>query len=142
MALRTYDPKLVLITLGAIPISGTADGTFLNIEQAEDAFSMQVGSDGEATRTRSNNNSATITVTLMQSSASNDLLSTLHNLDLALPNGAGCAPLLVKDLSGRALFVAEKCWIVRAPSAEFGREAAAREWQLMTDDLKRFDGGN
>lgn len=142
MALRVYDPKLVIITLGSIPMSGFADGTFLNVDYNEDAFSLQVGSDGEGTRTRSNNNSARVSISLMQSSASNDLLSALHELDKAAPGGIGAVPLLIKDLSGRSLFVAEKAWIVKAPAAEFGREAAAREWVIETDDLKAFHGGN
>ena len=29
MAVRTYDPKQVIITVGGVPMSGFADGTFL-----------------------------------------------------------------------------------------------------------------
>lgn len=142
MALRVYDPKQVVIAFGAIPVSGFADGTFLNVEQNEDAFSLQVGTDGEACRSRSNNNSARITFTLMQSSLSNDLLSAQHELDKALPLGAGAVPLLIKDLSGRSLFTCQKAWIVRYPSAEFGREATGREWVIETDALIAVHGGN
>lgn len=142
MPLRQYDPKLVIITLGAIPLSGFADGTFLKIESNEDAFSLQVGTDGEACRSRSNNNSARLTFSLMQSSLSNDLLTAQHELDKAAPFGIGCVPLLIKDMSGRSVYAAEKAWIARRPSAEFGREASAREWTIDTDDLKALDGGN
>lgn len=142
MTAKQYDPKAVTIVVGTLPVSGFADGTFLRIEQNADAFSLQVGSDGEACRTRSNDNSATITLTLMQSSLANDLLSDLHALDKSLPAGAGCVPLQVKDLSGRSMFIAQQCWIKKAPAAEFGREAGPREWTLETDSLIAYHGGN
>jgi hypothetical protein len=142
MALRQYDPAKVLITLGNDLLSGYADGTFLNVEQNEDSYTLQMGTDGEGTRTRTNNESARITVTLMQSSASNDVLSALHELDKAIGFGAGCVPLLIKDFSGRSIFSAEKAWIVKPPSSEFGREATGREWMIETDKLIGFTAGN
>lgn len=142
MALKNYNPKLVLCTLGAIPISGFADGTFLKIERKSDAFNQKVGADGESCRTRTNDNSAKISVTLMQSSASNDLLSAQHSLDKALPAGLGTSALLIKDLSGRTLFEAAQAWIVKEPDQEFGKEAADREWVIETDNLIGLVGGN
>lgn len=142
MSLKQYDPKNVLITLGAIPVDGFADGEFVKIENNEDAFTLQVGTDGEATRSRSNNNAAKITITLMQSSLSNDLLSSLHNLDKAVPGGIGCVPLLIKDLLGRSLYAAATAWIAKRPSASFAREAGPREWVIETNELIPFDGGN
>lgn len=139
---KPYDAKQVLITLGAIPISGFADGSFVKIENNEDAFTLQIGTDGEGTRSRTNNDSATVTFTLMQSSLSNDLLSALHNLDKTLPGGGGIVPLLIKDLSGRSLYLAQTAWIKKRPSAEFGREAGPREWVVETDKLIPFDAGN
>jgi hypothetical protein len=142
MPLRTYDPSQVIIVFAGIPLSGFADGTFLSVEQNEDSFTLQIGTDGEGTRSKTNNRSGRVTFTLMQSSQANDLLSALHNLDIRSPNGDGIGPLLIKDNSGRSLFSAEKAWIVKPPTGEYGREAASREWIVETDHLILQHGGN
>lgn len=142
MALKSYDPKLVTITFGPVLVTGFADGQFLSIEQNEDAFALKIGSDGEGARARSNNNSARITITLMQSSLANDFLAAQHELDKTLPFGAGTVPLLIKDLSGRALFFAQNAWIVKYPTSGFDREVMEREWVIETDNLVNFPGGN
>lgn len=142
-ALKVYNPDQVQVVVAGIPVTkGWNDGPFLKIEQNEDSFTEQVGTDGEVTRSRTNNRTHTVTLTLMQSSDVNDLLSALHTLDINTPGGAGIGPLLVKDGSGRALYLAEKCWIKKPPAVEFGREAGPREWVISTNDLIRFDKGN
>lgn len=142
MPLRTYDPSQVTIVFAGIPISGFADGTFLSVEQNEDSFTLQIGTDGEGTRSKTNNRSGRVTLTLMQSSMANDLLASMHSVDLLSPSGDGIGPLLIKDISGRSMFAAEKAWIVRAPTGEFGREATSRDWVIETDHLIQSHGGN
>lgn len=142
MALSTYDPSQVAIVFAGIPITGFADGTFLNVEQNEDSFTLQVGTDGDGCRSKSNNRSGRVTFTLGQWSACNDLLSALHNLDVNTPNGDGIGPLLIKDLSGTSMYIAEKAWITKPPAAGFGREAESREWIIETLDLEQHHGSN
>jgi hypothetical protein len=132
-----------MIIAGGVPISGFADGTFLSVENNEDAYSLQVGTDGEAPRSRTNNNSARFTITLQQGSLGNAILSGLHTADKLAPGGVGCFPVLVKDLGGTSLYACEKAWIVKRPGAEFGRESGSREWIIETDNLAiAIDGGN
>jgi hypothetical protein len=142
MALHTYDPSQVAVVFAGIPINGYADGTFLNVEQNEDSFTLTIGSDGEGCRAKSNNRSGRVTFTLGQWSMANDLLSAVHNVDINTPNGDGIGPLLIKDNSGRSIYTAEKAWIVKPPAAAFGREAESREWVIETDNLIQFHGGN
>ncbi len=142
MTVQHYDPKSITIIFGPVLMSGFAPDTFLMVEKNVDIFSLQVGADGEACRTRSRNNSARMTVTLMQSSPVNDLLSALHEVDRAAPSGSGCLPFLVKDLVGRSLFAAELSWIVKPAPAEFGVEAGTREWVIETADLQTFVAGS
>jgi hypothetical protein len=113
-----------------------------NADQVQDSYTLQVGTDGEATRSRTNNRSHTITLTLMQSSDINDLLSAVHTIDINSAGGAGIGPLIVKDGSGRALYIAEKCWVKKPPAVEFGREAGPREWVFETNNMIRLDAGN
>lgn len=141
--LKIYGPDEVSIIFNGILVNeGLADGTFVKIEQDEDSFSLTVGTDGEATRSKTNNRSHTITFTVMQSSDCNDLLSAMHTLDINTPGGAGVGPLLIKDGSGSSIYVAEKSWIQKPPAAEFGREAGPREWTIRTNNLIRLDGSN
>jgi hypothetical protein len=140
MAVSTYDPKQVAIIFGGFSLSGFADGSFVTVERNEDAFTLQMGTDGEGTRSKSNNKSGRVTVRLMQSSESNAILSGIAKSD-ELSN-SGVQPLMVKDNSGASLYVAEQSWIVKMPSAEYDREASEREWIIETDSLQMFEGGN
>lgn len=142
MALRQYNSKEVIVTVGAIAIDGYADGTFVVAEKTEDTFGTTVGADAEVCRSRKNDERGKVTLTLMQSSQSNDLLSALHEADKALPAGAGTVPFLMKDLSGRTLVQAQNAWIVKPPSVEFARDPTNREWVIESDDLKILAGGN
>lgn len=142
MPAKVYNPKEVVIIFGPIIVTGFADGTFLSVEFNEDAFTLQVGTDGEGTRSKSNNESGRATFTLMQSSDSNDLLSALHGVDKSTPSGDGIVPLLIKDLQGTSLHSAETAWIVKGPTNEYGREAGPREWVIETDNLVSVTGSN
>ena len=138
--LLTYDPKQVTVIVGGNSISGFADGSFVKIERNEDSWTLQMGTDGEGTRSKSNNRSGKVTVTLMQSSDSNNILQGIATSD-ELTNG-GLVPILIKDGSGASLYMAEQAWSVKPPSSEFAREAGGREWVLETDSLQVFVGGN
>lgn len=140
MGFKKYNPADVSIIVVGIPISGYADGTFITVERDEDAFTKQIGTDGEVTRSKSNNKTGNATLTLMQTSASNALLSALHALDELSGNGVG--PFLMKDNSGNTVHAAQNCWIRKYPTSEWAREAGAREWVIDMDVLNSYEGGN
>ena len=138
--LKTYDfAKVAVIVAGNI-MSGFADGEVVTVERNEDAFSLQVGAEGEATRSKSNNRSGRSTLVLQQASESNAILSGLFKADELAGNGL--FPVLIKDNSGNSLHAAEQAWIVKPPAASFGMESGSREWVIETDNLQMFDGGN
>lgn len=140
MGVKTYNPSDVTVIVAGIPIEGFADGTFITAERRNPAWNLAVGSDGEGARSYSSDKSGTITLTLMQTSASNDLLQQLFNADERTGDGVG--PFLLVDRSGRTLIDAESCWISNQASAEFGREVANREWTIETEALNFNLGGN
>jgi hypothetical protein len=142
MAVKTYDPSHVSMFYGEIEVKGFAQDAGIAIAGDEDLWSLQIGVDGEGTRSKSSNRSATITVSLMQSSATNPLLQAASILDTETPGGTGGKPLLVKDNSGTSVFSAETAWIQKEPDAEFNREAGPREWVFRTDYLVPFHGSN
>lgn len=136
-----YDADQVVLSVFGARIGGYADGEFLRVEPEGPDFGDVVGTDGQVTRFKTGDRRATATVLLLQSSASNDVLSAVSNLDRDSPNGAGVGEFLVEDLSGRTLLRGQ-CWISQPPTVSFGREAGPREWTLRISRLERFDGGN
>lgn len=140
MSVRTFDPGQVIVSVGGVPMSGYADGTFLSVDRDEQMFTKVVGADGTTTRVKSNNRSGTMTLTLKQSSPSNDVLSAFAALDESV--NAGVVPILVKDLSGTTIFFSATGWIQKYPTAEFAKEISNREWIFDLADIDVFVGGN
>ena len=140
MSVKKYDPNKVTIVFGPVIIGGFQDGTFVSVDFNEDAYTLQIGVDGEGCRSRSNNDSATIIFTLGQWSETNDELSIIHNTDKL--TGFGIYPLMIKDENGTTLYAAETAWIRKFPMSDFDREAVSREWALETDKLNAFIGGS
>jgi hypothetical protein len=139
---HVYDPASLVVVFFGIPMQGFAEDSVVEVAYNEDAFTLQMGVDGDGTRSKTNNRSAQITVSLMQSSLVNDLLNQVHQLDLNSPNGLGIGPLLIKDLNGRSLHAADKAWIMKSPDAAYAKEAGAREWVIETASLVSSYGGN
>lgn len=114
-AVKTYDPKKVTFIFGPYIITGFAEGTFINIETNGDGITAIVGCDQEVVRTIAPGSLIkNITLTLLQSSDSNDDLTTLLNMDNQ--NGAGIVPLAIKDLSGRTTLMCDQAWIAKKPT--------------------------
>lgn len=140
MAVRTYNPKAVVITIGGVPMSGFSDGTFLEIVRDAPAYAKVVGADGTTTRVKSNNTAGTMTLTLKQSSPSNDVLSTFAQADYL--SDAGVVPILVKDLSGNSIYFSATGWIQKIPDSSFGPDVADRSWVIDLADTTMFVGSN
>ncbi len=137
---KTYDPKLVLVTIGGNPIQGYADGAFVSIVADEDAFTKVTGADGQTSRAKSNNTSARITITLKQTSPSNDVLNSIARAD-EIAN-AGVVPIQIKDLGGSTLFGAPDAWVAKKPDSEFSKEVGDRVWMIDTGSGNYEVGGN
>jgi hypothetical protein len=81
-------------------------------------------------------------IRLMQTSAANDALSALHELDRDAPNGAGIVPLYIRDRNGRSLHTAAEAWVQKAPDVSYDRTPTARVWEIGVAYLINFVGGN
>lgn len=140
MATKTYNPRRVIATFKGQQITGFADGTFVSATRNEDTFTLTVGSDGESARSHSPNKSGRVTFTLLQTSASNDVLQDAHDLDERTDLGTG--PILIKDLSGRTLIEADEAWVTKPADAERSKEIGSVEWVIECAELRQFNGGN
>lgn len=145
MAVKTYDPKKVLVVFGAIAITGFVEGNFISVESQGDGITAIVGCDQEVVRTIPPDAILkNIKISLLQSSDSNDKLSLIYDMDNQ--NGAGVMPLAIKDLSGRSLLVTDQAWIVKKPVMQRGKSASdgACEWmfQAVVPDEAFLIGGH
>lgn len=135
----TYDPKLVLLTLGEILISGYADGSMIEVARDGDSFTKYVGTDGEVCRVRNRNRSGSVTVHLAQTSLSNDALSALLAADELA--GTGVRPLQLVDMSGTTIIGADRAWIRKPADSPFGKDIQDRTWVIDCGHLQPLVGG-
>lgn len=139
MPVKQYDPKKVPIIFAGQLISGFADGTFLTIKRQTDTFSSMAGADGEVAVVQSADKRGEIVITLLQTSASNDILSAKFAAQEL--TGIVGEPFLAKDLLGTTIASSDACWIKKYADLEFGKEVSAREWTLECNPLLLLVGG-
>lgn len=140
MALQTYDPKLVIITYGGFTVTGVADKKFIEIEVPDHGFEGYVGAHGDGGRVLKNNKKGKCKITLHQWSTSNDLFSSLLDVDLLSLTGA--KDLAVEDVNGTSLFHAPGAYIMKRPTVGFSSESETREWELEFLDYSVFNIGS
>jgi len=140
MAVFSYDPKQVIISIGGVTMSGFTDGTFLEVVRDEPTWQKVVGADGYVTRGKTNNFSGTLTLTLKQSSPSNDVLSGYMAIDEA--TNQGIFPVLVKDLSGNSIYFSANSWVTQYANSTFGKDISDREWTIALAEADIFVGSN
>lgn len=137
---RTYDPKKVIITFGALTLSGYADGTFISIERSGAMFEKKKGADGSVDRINKNSFDFSVTLTIKQTSPANLALQAIATADQM--SNKGVLPLIVKDLAGNSLFTAPQAWISEDPKDEFSDSLSNREWKFETGPAVKVSGGN
>lgn len=140
LPVRTFDPKLVVITFGALSISGYAEGTFVSVNRSGDAFAKSKGAGGDIERVNRNQGDFEVTVTLQQTSPTNAELSAILAADQA--SNAGVWPLTIKDMLGQTLFFSPQAWIRKDPEWEDGDELNSRAWVFDTGIAGNLVGGN
>lgn len=138
--LKNYDPLAVTFSYKGIDVTGYQDGTFIDVERAEDSFTKHVGSSGEVARTQIRNRSGKITLTLMMTSPTNDLLMALAIVDEQ--TGLNYGALQIKDLHGNMQCQAHEAWVMKLPKVERAKEAGSVVWVFECSEIKIFAGGN
>ena len=140
LTVKTYDPKMVVITFGVIPISGYAEGTYVSVNRSGDAFEKSKGAGGDVERINKNQGDFEVTVTLQQTATVNAELSAALAADQV--TNAGVFPLTIKDLLGKTLFFAPQAWIRKDPEWEDGDDLNTRAWVFDTGIGANLVGGN
>jgi hypothetical protein len=126
----TYDPKKVIITLGGVPISGYADGSFVQVDPNSETWTKKVGADGEVVREFHNDNTHTFVITLLQTSLSNAYLRTVKNADKL--TGLGMLPLNFTDLNTMEEHFWPEAWVTTDPPVGRAKETTDTQWTIHT----------
>jgi hypothetical protein len=142
---KTYNAQQVIVTFAGIPMSEYGEDEFVRIKRSAPAFELTMGVDGKGTRNQRTDDSATIEVVLMATSPVNAMLTAVHAADKASKNGAGVAPLSIRDANsagGAELHFAAQAWISAEPEVTYKRGVAERVWTFMTDSLSSVHAGH
>ncbi len=137
---RTYVPEDITVSWKGILFQGFMDGTFVTATRDEKVWKKHTGAQGFTTRTHNANKGGKIICRIVQSSPTNDLLSTRLVNDEKFKNEVGS--FLLKDLRGTTLVSAPLAWLEGWADVEFGGDVAGREWVFDTGGLKKFIGGS
>lgn len=142
-SVKTYDAAEVILSIAGRKIeAGFDEGEFVTVEPASTSWKTKVGANGEVARAKTNNKMALVKVKLMQTSLGNNILSQLHNLDIASTNGAGVGEFLLEDPSGGMVLRAEHCWVQGLPKVGRGVEVGVYEWTVEIAALEGDIFGN
>lgn len=138
--LANYHTDKVLAAWNNINITGYANDTFIEVERDEDSFTTYVGSLGEVCRTKNLNRMGKITITLMASSAINDLLASAANTDE--DSGLDYGPISITDLNGNMVAFGAEAWVMKRPKIERAKESGTIQWVFAVAVLSMTEGGN
>ena len=128
MAVNAYKPGDLALTVGGYPISGYADGEFINIEQADEGTRLVVGADGEATYVVPADFSASITITLKQDADSNRVLGAMKAAESQV--AVTCNDNLGFNAFGKDAMVKQ-----HPGSTYVGKDLSNRAWIIMVPKL-------
>lgn len=135
----TFRFEDVTAVWNGVPIEGFAPDTAIEATRTTEAYRRVTGSGGASARASSGDRGGTVTFTLLQTSKTNAALTAFAVLDEQ--NGDGVGPLLIKDLGGNDVILAEAAWIQKRPDAMYGNTVQNRVWVLEADNLEILVGG-
>jgi hypothetical protein len=138
---RTYDPRKFIFLFGGVPIMGYDEGTFISVKPSASRFTRKIGCDGAVARSKSADRTHEITMTLLQTSLSNDYLTSIQVID-ELTN-LGVVPASLTDLNGDTVMAWGAAWIKDMPEVTGAKEVGARAWVFDTGQIAtEVIGGN
>lgn len=138
--MKQYDNKKVQVIVGVKVMGGFQKDSKIEVSRNADNFEMEIGNDGEGTINYLNDKSGSYKFVLQSASESNAYLSSLAIADEA--GGNITVPVMVKDGSGLSLHFSEQAKIRKMPDASYGMKADGVAWELISDVVTMFHGGN
>lgn len=133
--MQQYAADNVSVIANGVPLTGFAEGAFVDVARAVESATLYMGADGKGTMVINPNKSGTITVRLSQASLSNSVLSALEATKAVFP-------VIVKDTNGNSLHSGAKAFVSSMPTSVYAQELNGREWIITVEALIHFEGGN
>jgi hypothetical protein len=130
---RNYDPNLVYVSFKGVILTGWLDGTFVQIQRDEDAYSLEAGVGGDTAFVKNHRRTGVITITLMQTAPSNDTLAGFVNDDEIFSSGEG--EIFVKDGNGNTLAEDPSARIAKMADVSYAKGIEGREWRFLCPRL-------
>lgn len=139
----SYDGSEVFVTIGPLLLTGFSDGDSIKARKNANFYESRAGLDGSVGRARVTDKRGQIELHLLQTSAANDELSALMNLDSLTQDGKAVYPVSVTDFSGRTVIAAGQAWLYQLGDVAFStNEVGERIYTFECADLKFSLGGN
>ena len=133
--MQQYSADNVSIIVDGTPITGFAEGAFVDVARAVESATLYMGADGKGAMVINPNKSGTVTIRLAQTSLSNAFLTALEAVKSVFP-------IIVKDTNGNSLHTGAKAFISSMPTSSYAQELNSREWVIMVESLIHIEGGN
>jgi len=134
--MQTYDPKNWDLVLGGNLITGWGDNTFISITKESEAYEDAAGVDGEVVRGRKHDERATLEITLMRTSASNQILSDMYNLGRQSANGEDIFSARLVNREGSSEHKAAEAWVQDAPAVSLEGGPNTTTWKVRLAKYK------
>lgn len=131
--IKTYSPQEVKISYGGFPITGLADGEFINITMNADMTDEVVGAAGDVALTKIANWTATVTLTLLQNAEANLYLSSIYAAqqraaDIVREN------MSIVDPSGSTLYSCRDTHMKRAADVVLSDGQNSKQWTFFVSN--------
>ena len=136
--LKKYSPKKINGGWNNVQFLGFMDGTFIEIEYAEDAVTTHVGAQGDVSVVLNANQLATVTVTFIQGADVNEQLSKL--VPSAKRNSLPTGAISINDLNGTTLISGKNAFIRKTAKVEFAKNITGRQWIFVIPEAEIFVG--
>lgn len=133
-SVMTYAPNDVKLLIEGYTLPGIVS---LQLAWRMPPFKIVDGIRGKTSRVRNKNASAVLSIEVLQTSAANDLLSQIVNLD-AFTNRGRITVTLV-DLSGSLVLQSEECFVLTRADIGFSSSFDNRTWQIAMLDVYHVD---
>ena len=133
MSVTAYDPQNIDCVFANHPIAGFADGTPINLVRTSELVVSKAGIKGDVAVGYIADKRAVMTISLLATSASNDVLSRAAQ-------GKVIGSVLLKDRAGTTLVKSAYAVVKKMPDIGFSQEVPNRDWEIELLDATIFVG--
>lgn len=133
---QQYSPKDVVCSWNGVAITGFAPDSFLRLQRTSDLVTPVVGAGGDVALTRNADKTGTIEIELMQTSPSNQMLSTIYAAQQAMELEEDISSnFVIFDPSGSVMATGRNAWLQALPQVELGKDQNSKTWIFGCEHL-------